>query len=98
MNGTELHVLFMAGTAAQKAKAREQALWWSKVANLSFVFDDDRDARIEVGVAARQFRHQARLARRALEDRVDQRACLGVRNRVCGAQGSGHSGCEGGWG
>lgn len=48
MNGTALHVRFIGGTAAQKAKAREQAGWWSKVANISFVFDDTSSAEIRV--------------------------------------------------
>jgi hypothetical protein len=48
MNGTTLHVRFLAGTTTQKAKVREQAGWWSKVANLSFVFDDAPNAEIRI--------------------------------------------------
>jgi hypothetical protein len=48
MNGTRLRVRFLGGTAAQKAKAREQAGWWSAVANISFAFDDSPGAEIRI--------------------------------------------------
>jgi hypothetical protein len=38
----------MGGTNAQKAKAREQAGWWSDVANLKFEFDDAPAAEIRI--------------------------------------------------
>jgi hypothetical protein len=40
INGSTLHVRFMGGTAAEQKVAREQAGWWSDVANLKFAFDD----------------------------------------------------------
>ena len=49
MNGSTLRVRFMGGTAAQQAKAREQAGWWSDVANLSFEFNNASDAEIRIG-------------------------------------------------
>jgi hypothetical protein len=48
MNGTTLRVRFMGGTAAQQAKAREQALWWTQFANLTFDFSNAPDAEIRV--------------------------------------------------
>jgi hypothetical protein len=48
MNGTTLHVKFMGGTAKEQATAREQAGWWMEVANLSFVFDNAKDAQIRI--------------------------------------------------
>ncbi len=48
MNGSTLHVRFMGGSAAQQAKAREQAGWWTAVANLEIVFDDAPDADIRI--------------------------------------------------
>jgi len=48
MNGSTLHVRFMGGNAAQRAKAREQAGWWEAVANLRFVFDDAPNADIRI--------------------------------------------------
>jgi len=48
MNGTNLHVRFLSGTATQKAKVRQQAGWWSAVANIGFVFDDAPDAEIRI--------------------------------------------------
>lgn len=47
-NGATLRVQFLGGTAPQRAKATEQALWWSKVANLKFVFGNDPQAEIRV--------------------------------------------------
>ena len=48
MNGTTLRVRFMGGTAAQQAKAREQALWWTQFANLKFDFNNAPDAEIRI--------------------------------------------------
>ncbi len=48
MNGTTLHVRFIGGTAAQQAKAKEQAQWWTLFANLKFDFNNAPDAEIRV--------------------------------------------------
>lgn len=48
MNGSTLHVRFIGGNAAQRAKAQEQAGWWTAVANLRIVFDDAPDADIRI--------------------------------------------------
>lgn len=48
MNGSALHVRFIGGTAAQRAVAREQAGWWSQVANLKFDFNDAPNADIRI--------------------------------------------------
>lgn len=48
MNGTTLKVRFMGGTAAQQAKTREQAGWWSDVANLKFEFGNAPQADIRI--------------------------------------------------
>jgi hypothetical protein len=48
MNGSTLRVRFIGGSAAQRAKAREQAQWWSAVANLKFDFNDAPDAEIRI--------------------------------------------------
>lgn len=48
MNGSTLRVRFMGGTAQQRAKAREQALWWTAHANLKFEFGDAPDAEIRI--------------------------------------------------
>ena len=48
MNGSTLRVRFMGGTAAQQAKAREQALWWTEVANLRFEFGNAPNADIRI--------------------------------------------------
>ncbi|HEX6705956.1 MAG TPA: M12 family metallopeptidase [Albitalea sp.] len=48
INGSTLRVRFMGGTAAEQATAREQALWWSQVANLSFDFGNAPDAEIRI--------------------------------------------------
>lgn len=48
MNGTTLRVRFMAGTPADQAVAREQAVWWTQVANLKFAFNDAPDAEIRI--------------------------------------------------
>lgn len=49
MNGSTLRVRFIGGSAAQRATAREQALWWTAHANLTFEFGDAPDAEIRVG-------------------------------------------------
>lgn len=48
MNGSTLRVRFIGGTAAQHAKVREQALWWTAFANLRFDFNDAPDAEIRI--------------------------------------------------
>ena len=48
MNGSTLRVRFMGGSAAEQAKAREQAGWWSAVANLTFDFNNAPDAEIRI--------------------------------------------------
>ena len=48
MNGSTLRVRFLGGNAAQQAKAREQAAWWSEVANLHFDFNDAPNAEIRI--------------------------------------------------
>ena len=52
MNGSTLRVRFIGGTAAQRAKAREQAGWWQAVANLKFDFNDAPDAEIRIAFDA----------------------------------------------
>ena len=48
MNGSTLRVQFRGGTSAQQAKAKEQALWWTQFANLTFDFNNASDAEIRV--------------------------------------------------
>src|SRR5687767_14084402 len=48
INGSILRVKFMGGTSAQKKLVREQALWWSEHANLTFEFIDVPDAEIRI--------------------------------------------------
>jgi hypothetical protein len=48
VNGSRLHVRFLAGTAAQKNLVKQQAAWWTEHANLQFVFDDRPDAEIRI--------------------------------------------------
>ena len=48
MNGSTLSVRFMGGAAAQHAVAREQAGWWSQVANLKFDFNNAPNADIRI--------------------------------------------------
>ncbi|MDE2402837.1 MAG: peptidase [Burkholderiales bacterium] len=48
MNGSTLKVRFMSGTPSQQAKAREQAAWWSAVANLQFDFGNAPEADIRI--------------------------------------------------
>jgi hypothetical protein len=48
MNGSTLHVRFIGGSAAQRAKAQEQAGWWTAVANLNLVFDNAPGAEIRI--------------------------------------------------
>ena len=48
MNGSRLQVRFIGGTEAQRAKAKEQALWWTAFANLTFDFNQAANAEIRV--------------------------------------------------
>jgi hypothetical protein len=48
MNGSTLSVRFIGGTAAERAKTREQAGWWQAVANLVFDFNDAPHADIRI--------------------------------------------------
>jgi len=48
MNGSTLRVRFIGGTAAQQAKAKLQAQWWTQFANLKFEFNSAPDAEIRV--------------------------------------------------
>jgi hypothetical protein len=48
MNGSTLKVRFMGGTPAQQARTREQAGWWSAVANLKFEFGTAPQADIRI--------------------------------------------------
>jgi hypothetical protein len=47
-NGKHLRVQFLGGTPAQRAKAQEQALWWTQFANLTFEFGNDPQSEIRV--------------------------------------------------
>jgi hypothetical protein len=53
MNGSTLHVRFMGGTGPQRARVKEQAGWWTAVANLKLVFDDAPDADIRIAFDSR---------------------------------------------
>lgn len=48
INGSTLQVQFIGGTAAQQATAKEQALWWTQHANLTFEFIDVPNAEIRI--------------------------------------------------
>jgi hypothetical protein len=48
MNGSTLRVRFNGGTAAEQAKTREQAAWWTAVANLKFEFNNASEAEIRI--------------------------------------------------
>jgi len=48
IKGSRLRVGFMGGTPAQQAIAKEQALWWTEHANLTFDFNNALDAEIRV--------------------------------------------------
>lgn len=48
MNGSKLRVRFMGGSPAEQAKAREQAGWWTQVANLQLEFGNAPDAEIRI--------------------------------------------------
>ncbi|HSM21111.1 MAG TPA: M12 family metallopeptidase, partial [Rubrivivax sp.] len=48
MNGSTLRVRFIGGSAAARARTREQAAWWQAVANLKFDFNDAPDAEIRI--------------------------------------------------
>jgi hypothetical protein len=53
MNGSTLHVRFIGGNASQRAIAREQAGWWTAVANLNIVFDDAPNADVRIAFDGR---------------------------------------------
>lgn len=46
--GSKLSVRFMGGNPAQQALAKEQALWWTQHANLTFDFNNAPDAEIRI--------------------------------------------------
>ncbi len=48
MNGSTLRVRFIDGTPAEQKIAREQAGWWSQVANLRFDFNNAPNAEIRI--------------------------------------------------
>ena len=48
INGSKLRVQFMGGTPEQQAIAKEQALWWTEHANLTFVFNNAPDAELRI--------------------------------------------------
>jgi len=48
MNGSKLRVRFLGGTAAEQGTARQQAAWWTQVANLTLQFGNDPNAEIRV--------------------------------------------------
>jgi hypothetical protein len=48
MNGSKLRVRFLGGTAAEQGVARQQAAWWTQVANLELKFGNAADAEIRV--------------------------------------------------
>jgi hypothetical protein len=52
MNGSTLRVRFIGGTAAEQKIAREQAGWWSQVANLKFDFNNATNAEIRIAFNA----------------------------------------------
>jgi hypothetical protein len=48
VNGVTLRVRFMGGTAAQQELVKQQAAWWTQVANLSFEFNNSSTAEIRI--------------------------------------------------
>jgi hypothetical protein len=48
MNGSTLEVRFTGGTPTEQTVARQQAEWWSQVANLKFDFNDALNAEIRI--------------------------------------------------
>jgi pre-peptidase/astacin (peptidase family M12A) len=48
MNGTPLRVRFLGGSSSEQALVREQAGWWTAVANLTFSFGTAPDAEIRI--------------------------------------------------
>ncbi|MBC7558442.1 MAG: pre-peptidase C-terminal domain-containing protein [Dermatophilaceae bacterium] len=48
LSGSTLRVRFLGGSAAERATAREQALWWGEFANLIFDFGSAPDAEIRI--------------------------------------------------
>ena len=52
VNGSTLRVRFMGGTTAQQRVAREQASWWTEVANLKIVVDNAPNAEFRIAFDA----------------------------------------------
>ena len=52
VNGSTLRVRFMGGTAAQQRIAREQAAWWTEVANLKITVDNAPNAEFRIAFDA----------------------------------------------
>jgi len=52
VNGSTLRVRFMGGTAAQQRVAREQAAWWTEVANLKITVDNAPNAEFRIAFDA----------------------------------------------
>ncbi len=48
INGSKLRVRFLGGNPAQQAHTKEQALWWTQFANLTFDFNNAPDAEIRI--------------------------------------------------
>jgi len=48
MNGSTLRVRFMGGSSTEQTVAKQQAAWWSQVANLKFDFNDALNAEIRI--------------------------------------------------
>lgn len=48
INGSTLRVRFIGGTEEERAITKEQAGWWSAVANIRFLFNDAPDAEIRI--------------------------------------------------
>lgn len=48
MNGSTLRIRFMEGTPGEKEVVREQAGWWTRVANLKFVYTEAPGAEIRI--------------------------------------------------
>src|SRR5688572_5886481 len=48
MNGSTLRVRFIGGTPAQHATVREQAKWWTDVANIKIEFNNAPDAEFRI--------------------------------------------------
>ena len=84
MNGSTLHVRFIGGSAAQRAKAQEQAGWWEAVANLKFDFNDAPNADIRISFDADDGAwslHRHRLPQHPAERGDDEPRLRGRRHR-----------------